>query len=466
MDLHLQLDRSEGNLAAQIAAELRDAVRSGRLLTDCRLPPTRDLSRDLGVSRGVVVEAYEQLVGEGFLVSRQGSGTRVAHLIDLRTPTEPAASRQPCGAGATDPAPQTFDLLPGIPNLAAFPRRQWLAAIRNAVTRMPSSTLGYPAPEGLAELRHELTGYLRRVRAAACAPEDLVVVGGVTHGLHLTLGALAGSGIRVLAVEDPCNQRIPGLLAAAGVTAVPVPVDDEGIDVAALRSTEARAVLVSPAHQYPTGAVLSAQRRAALVEWAAQVDGIVIEEEYDAEFRYDREPVGCLQGLAPDHVVLLGSVSRTMAPGLRLGWCVAPQWLTAQICRGRLACDLGTPVIDQAALANLIATGEYGRHLRNMRRRYRARRDATAMAIAAELPSAVVRGVSAGMHLLMQLPRGCREAEIVSRAARRGVSVAGLSQMLVRVSAPPSLVLGYAKLTEDQLTTAVGLLAEVIEKRR
>jgi GntR family transcriptional regulator / MocR family aminotransferase len=452
-DLHLRIDRASGGLAGQVAAELRTAIRSGRLAGGARLPASRDLARDLGMSRGVVVEAYEQLVAEGFLVSRQGSGTRVA---DVR-PAAPAGDATPA---STAPPDLAYDLRVGTPDLSAFPRRAWLAAVRQVMKTAPHQALGYGDPGGVPELRAELAAYLRRVRAADADPEQLVLVGGVAQGLHLIIRTLARAGPIPLAVEDPHSVRTLALLEAAGAVRVPVPVDQEGIDVDALRRTAARAVMVTPAHQYPTGVVLSPRRRAELVAWAAEVDGLVLEDDYDAEFRYDRDPVGCLQALSPQRVVLLGSVSKSLAPGLRLGWLVAPPPLAEAVRGARTTSDLGSPVIDQLALAQLIASGAYDRQLRLLRRRYRARRDALTDALARWLPDAVVHGVSAGIQLYVELPPGHDEAAVVEAAAERGVAVEGVAPLRIAGGGPPALVLGFARLPEHRLAEAVRLLAE------
>jgi GntR family transcriptional regulator / MocR family aminotransferase len=452
-ELHLRIDRASGGLADQVAAELRTAIRSAQLAGGLRLPASRSLARDLGISRGVVVEAYEQLVAEGFLVSRQGSGTRVADV-------QPAA---PVGdAVPASPAPPriVYDLRVGTPDLAAFPRQAWLAAVRQVMRTLPHEALGYTDPGGVPELRAELATYLRRVRAADVAAERLVVVSGVAQGMSLVIRALARAGPVPLAVEDPQSVRTLALLEDAGAVRVPVPVDDEGIDVDALRRTPARAVMVTPAHQYPTGVVLSPRRRAELVAWAAEVDGVVLEDDYDAEFRYDRDPVGCLQALSPQRVVLLGSVSKSLAPGLRLGWLVAPPALVEAARQGRATSDLGSPVIDQYALAQLIASGAYDRQLRYLRRRYRARRDALADALTRWLPGAVVHGVSAGIQLYVELPSGLDQHAVVAAAAERGVAVEGVVPLRAAGGGPPALVRGFARLPERHIAEAVRLLAE------
>ena len=457
--LPLRIDRASGGLADQVAAELRTAIRLGRLAGGTRLPASRELARDLGISRGVVVEAFEQLVAEGFLVSRQGSGTRVAAL-------QPAAPVSDAALESMAPSSIAYDLRVGTPDLSAFPRRAWLAAVRRVTRAMPHQALGYGDPGGVPVLRAELAAYLRRVRAADLSAERLVVTNGVAQGLSLVIGALARAGPVSLAVEDPHSVRTAALLEAAGAVQVAVPVDDEGIDVQALRRTPARAVVVTPAHQYPTGVVLSPRRRTELVAWAAEVDGVVLEDDYDAEFRYDRDPVGCLQGLCPQRVVLLGSVSKSLAPGLRLGWLVAPPALAEAVRQARAISDLGSPVIEQHALAEFIASGAYDRQLRQLRRRYRARRDALTAALARWLPGVVVHGVSAGIQLYVELPADYHEAAIVEAAAERGVAVEGAAPLRVASGGPPAVVLGFAQLPEHRIAEAVRLLAQATATTR
>ncbi|TDC54959.1 PLP-dependent aminotransferase family protein [Actinomadura sp. KC345] len=463
-DLHLPLDRTAGRLAAQIAAGFRAGVRSGRLTAGTRLPSSRDLARDLDVSRGVVVAAYEQLTAEGFLVARRGDGTRVASLARPDEGPPPHGAPSPVPRPAPEPA-LPYDLWPGRPDLSAFPRERWLAAARAALRALPHEELTYPDPAGVPALRAELAGYLARVRAARTDPARVVIMNGVAQGLSALLRLLRAEGHAVLAVEDPTHDRQLPMLEDSGLRLARVPVDGEGVDVGALARTGARAVLVTPAHQFPTGVVLCPARRAELIAWARDVDGLILEDDYDAEFRYDREPVGCLQGVEPDRVVLLGSVSKSLAPALRLGWAVAPPAMAGRLREHRENTDLGAPVLDQYALAELVGGGGYDRHLRAMRRRYRSRRDALAEALCHHLPGAVVRGVSAGIHLYVELPDGCDEAEVVARAARAGVSVAAAHPMWSPAragDARPALVLGYARLPEPRLVEAARLLGQAV----
>jgi GntR family transcriptional regulator/MocR family aminotransferase len=449
-ELLLPFDRAAGPLHRQIERALRDAVRDGRLRPGTPVPSTRAAARELGVSRGVVTEAYAQLVAEGYLVARQGAPTRVA---------EAPAPATRAGRATRRAFRAPHDLMPGRPDLAAFPRGQWLAATRRALRRMPDAALGYPDPRGMPELRDALAAYLGRARAVAADPERIVVCSGVTQGIVLVARLLLERGERAIAVEDPGFHLHRWSLERAGLPPVGVPVDGEGIDVEALAATGARAVLVTPAHQMPTGVVLSPERRAALLTWAEEVDGLVVEDDYDAEYRFDRGPVGALQGLAPERVVYAGSASKSFAHGLRLGWLVLPERLATPVAFERLAADGGGPVLEQLALADLVDRGDLDRHLRRTRRDYRRRRAALLAALAEHLPEAEVTGVAAGLHALVLLPDGTDEEALLRRAAEAGVAVQGLASLRVATTGRPGLVLGYAHLPEPAIARAVAALA-------
>jgi GntR family transcriptional regulator / MocR family aminotransferase len=457
LDLLLPLDRDGGRLHAQIERGLRDAIREGRLVPGVALPSTRAMARELGVSRGVVTEAYSQLVAEGYLVARQGAPTRVA---DAPAPSPPA------GRATRRPSPPPYDLNPGRPDLSAFPREQWLAATRRALRLMPDSALGYPDARGTPELREALASYLGRARAVAPDPERTVVCSGVTQGLVLLARVLRERGERTIAVEDPGFHLHRWCLERAGMRPVGVPVDADGLDVDALAATGARTVVVTPAHQMPTGVVLSPERRAALLTWAEDADGLIVEDDYDAEYRFDRGPVGALQGLAPERVVYAGSASKSFAHGLRLGWLVLPERLATPVAFERLASDGGGPVLEQLALADLIARGDLDRHLRRTRREYRRRRAALLAALAEHLPEAEVTGVAAGLHALVLLPDGVDEEALLQRAAAQGVAVQGLGALRVTTTGRPGVVLGYAHLPPPAIARAVAALGATARASR
>ncbi|WP_433210763.1 PLP-dependent aminotransferase family protein [Dactylosporangium sp. CS-047395] len=432
---------------------LREAITRGRLAPGTRLPSTRDLATDLGVSRGLVVGAYEQLAAEGRLISRRGSGTVVAEVV------APAPLRR---ADATERPAAVAPLRPGVPDLGAFPRTAWRRAYETALTSALDADFDYGDATGVPRLRAELAGYLGRVRAALVPPDGLIVTAGVTQGLALLARVLLARGTRWIALEDPGPAALRDHLARLGLDVVPVPVDGDGLDVAALARTRARAVVLTPAHQFPTGVVLAPGRRAEVVAWARRVDGLVVEDDYDAEYRYDREPVACLQGLAPDHVALVGSVSKVLAPGLRLGWLAAPPGWVDELCAAKHDADNGGPALQQLAFAEFLAGGAYDRHLRRARRLHRERRDAVVAAVRRHLPRARIGGIAAGLHLVVELPPGVDDLALAARAADAGLGPLALSTLRMRKAGPCGLVLGYAAHTPHELAAAVRKLATLV----
>ncbi|MEA2448707.1 MAG: GntR family transcriptional regulator / MocR family aminotransferase [Thermoleophilaceae bacterium] len=453
LDLLLGLDRADSrSLRGQLEAELREAIRSGRLHAGTALPSSRALARELGVSRGVVVEAYSQLAAEGYLHARQGAATRVASVAAPRAPVAPAPAWD---------APVRHDFRPQVPDLAAFPRREWLASLRRALAQAPDARLGYGDPRGAAELRLAIAAYLGRVRGVVGDAERTVVTGGIQQGLSLLVQALRARGARRIAIEEPGFFVHRRLLARLGVEVVRVPVDDHGIEVASLARREADAVLVTPAHQMPTGAVLAPERRAALLAWAAERDAVVIEDDYDGEYRYDREPVGALQGLDPERVVYLGSASKTLAPALRLGWVVLPSWLAEAAGEEKGWADGGSPVLEQLAFADFLERGELDRHLRRARPRYRRRRDALVAAVDEAFPGAVVRGVAAGLHVVAEPVEAVDERALRAAARERSVEIVAM-----RARGRTLLVLGYANLPEAAARRAVAELRRAYDATR
>jgi GntR family transcriptional regulator / MocR family aminotransferase len=403
------------------------------------------------------VDAYDQLCAEGYLVSRPGSGTRVS-------PQAVAGHQRVDAAGwatvATTPAVR-FDFRPGMPDLGLAPRHAWLRALHDGFSRLPDALLGYGDPRGMATLRTALAAYVGRVRGVTADPEQIVVCNGFSHGLALAGRALRQAGVQKIALEDPGHQDQREVIDGIGLHGVPCPVDGEGLDVKALAGQDAGAVLVSPAHQFPTGAVLSPARRTALARWASQTGGYVIEDDYDAEYRYDRSPVGALQGVAPDHVIYAGTLSKSLAPGFRLGWLVLPRPLVERVVALRRASDLQTNAPMQAALELFVSRGDLDRHLRRTRRAYAQRRDALVAALARHLPEATPEGVAAGLHLVVRLPGGVDEGELANAAARQEVGVYPMSLYRSAPDAYPhaALVLGYGGLTAGALDVGVERLA-------
>ncbi|MFC5906676.1 PLP-dependent aminotransferase family protein [Streptacidiphilus monticola] len=443
--------------ARALAAALRAAVRDGTLPAGTRLPPSRELAADLRLSRGVVTEVYGQLLAEGYLTARQGAGTWVAELPGAVTVPPPAPPPRPHSG------PPPTDFRPGLPDLSLFPRAAWSAAQRQALAQLPDAALDYPDPRGLPRLREELARLLARRRGVAVHPDGIVVCAGVSQALTLLARVLHARGHRRIAVEDPGSPPQAPLFAAAGLKTVGVPVDGEGVDVAALRATGVRAVVVTPAHQFPHGVVLSAARRSELLDWARSCGGLVVEDDYDGEFRYDRAPVGALQGLAPDQVAYTGSVSKLLAPALRLGWVVPPPALLEELVEAKRTADLGTSVPDQAALAAFAAGGRLDRQLRLCQRAYRARRDVLVAELTAAFPGLRVSGIAAGLHVIAEFPAAAGpRARLERAAAEAGVRLRHLDEYAISKGAPSlrlRYVLGYAHLREPVLRAGVRALA-------
>lgn len=448
--LLLPLDRALP-LRGQIEGGLREAIRGGRLAAGERLPSSRELARELSVSRGLVQECYGQLQAEGYLETRIGSATRVATcaVAPVAKPVAPQAGSAP-----------RFDFRPGVPDLAGFPRGDWLWAQREIARTAPTAALDYGDPCGSPALREVLAAYLSRVRGAAAQPHRLVICNGFAQGLNLVLRVLARSGVTTVAFEDPGYDDTSAVAAQwAGVRTVAVPVDENGLIVHALAGSGARAVVLTPAHQWPTGVVLAPSRRRELIAWAEANDAYVIEDDYDAEFRYDREPVGCLQGLGPDRVFLLGTVSKSLAPALRMGWILCPATVLDDVAAEKARADRGSPGLDQLVLARLIESGRFDRHLRRMRTVYAARREA----VVESLAGVPVTGLAAGFHAVAHLPAGASERAVIASAARRSVGLVGMSRYRSSKAAQPAqLVLGFGNLAERAVRQGLAHIADLL----
>ncbi len=460
--IELLLSVSRGGsrtLGGQIEDQLRRAIRDRVLRPGAGVPSTRDLARQIGVSRRVVVDAYAQLAAEGYLSLRQGARPRVSDAAAV-------ASEAPAGPAPAVPRPR-FDFRPSVPDVSTFPRAAWLRSLRRALATMTDADLGYGDPRGVEVLRSALADYLGRVRGVVADPEHIVITSGYTQGLGVVCHALAAAGADRIALEDPSNPE-DGLVAAqAGLTPVLIGVDEAGTRIDELERADADAVVLTPAHQHPTGVVLTGERRTALLAWLRATDAIAIEDDYDAEYRYDRAAIGALQGLDPDHVVYAGSASKTLAPALRIGWLVVPSSLVDAVSHAKLLADRGTARIEQHAFADFLVRGELDRHLRRMRARYRSRRDALVDALTETLPEAAVRGVSAGLHVTVQLPDGDNEQAIRAEANERRVELETMSDYRPELRGrPPGLLLGYAQMPEPAIRAGVQELAKAVRAAR
>ncbi|MCW8384360.1 MocR-like pyridoxine biosynthesis transcription factor PdxR [Streptomyces justiciae] len=453
VDLHLE--PSGPHLRRGLTDALREAVRTGRLAPGTRLPSSRSLATDLGIARNTVADAYADLVAEGWLTARQGSGTRVAEGT-VTAPPSPTG-----GPGPRAPHRPAHDFRPGTPDLAAFPRAEWLKAARRALLAAPHHALGYGDPRGRAELRSALAGYLARARGVRADPDRILVCSGIAHGLRLLGTVLRARGVHTVAVESYGLDAHWNQLTQAGLRTPPMPYDDRGTDPADLG--DAGAVLLTSAHQFPMGLPLHRDRRTAVVDWARRTGGLILEDDYDGEFRYDRQPVGALQGLDPDRVVYLGTASKALAPGLRLAWMVLPPSLAAETAAAKGKVDTSS-ALDQLTLAEFLTSGAYDRHVRASRLRYRRRRDALLAALTAQAPDVHITGIAAGLHAVLRLPPGT-EHSVVQSAAWQGVALHGLSYFRHPDALPDGLdavVVGYGTPSDSGWTGALEALCRAM----
>jgi GntR family transcriptional regulator / MocR family aminotransferase len=452
-----------GPLHMRLAAAIRAAIRSGRLPVGAALPPSRMLAADLSVSRWTVTEAYGQLITEGYLTGKTGSATRVTW--SPGPGDEPRADpARPRPAQAARPSPTVgYDLASCTPDLRAFPRRQWVEAIRAAAETAPFHRLSYSEPGGLLELRAVLAEHLNRSRGAAAEPDTISIVMGAGQGMSRVCRALVADGHTAIGMENPGSPRLFQAAQEAGLELVPLPVDDDGLVVDALDEQPGlRAVCVGAARQIALGCPLAPHRRPPLVEWARRVDGLVIEDDYLSEFSYDHPAPPVMQGTARDRVALLGSMSQALGPTVGIGWVVAPRrWVPAV--RAEHEIQVLPPALNQLALVQLMQSGAYDRHLRASRQRYRARRNALLDALRRHLPEYRVRGAEAGLELLLELPPGTDVTAILRAAARRGIELWNTDDMQLRPEpSDPGLVVGYGNIKDTAIEAAVAALAEII----
>jgi GntR family transcriptional regulator / MocR family aminotransferase len=452
VDLHVELTGRRVRAALETA--LREAVRTGRLGPGLRLPSSRTLAGDLGISRNTVAAAYGQLVAEGWLDAVQGSGTRVAARV--------VAAEDAAATAVASPPRLPFDLRAGSPDLAAFPRTAWLAAGRRALNAAPAEAFGYDESRGRPELREALAGYLARSRGVHAAADRIVICSGFAQGLELTCRALRASGATSLATESYGLPRYRDAVVASGLHAPSLRLDGGGAVIEELGTEDA--VLLTAAHQFPLGVALATERRTQAVEWARTTGGVIVEDDYDGEFRYDRRPVGSMQALAPEHVVYAGTASKSLAPGLRLGWLVLPEHLDARVTEARTITG-GPGAGDQLTLAELIASGAYDRHVRRARIAYRRRRDVLVGALAEHVPEARVEGIVAGLHAVVGLPPWLDEDGAVARARTNGLHVEALgTYRMGEQRHDPALVVGYGTPPEHAFDATVAALVRTLRR--
>jgi GntR family transcriptional regulator/MocR family aminotransferase len=454
-DLHLEIDVSGTRVRRNLEDALRGAIQAGRLQPGTRLPSSRSLAADLGIARNTVADAYGLLAAEGWLVAERGSGTRIAERV---------IAEQAAAAPDADQAGRPrYSLLAGSPDVSTFPRSAWLAAARRALAVAPAEALGYSDPRGRPELREALAGYLARVRGGRAAADRIVVCSGFTQALALLAQVLADRGATTLAVEAYGHAHHREVIAAHGLAVQPLAVDARGALIADLAGADAGAVLLTPAHQFPLGVPLAAARRTQAAAWAAATGATIIEDDYDGEFRYDRQAIGAMQALEPGSVVYAGTASKTLAPGLRLAWLVLPARLATAVADAKVLADRQTSSLDQLTFAEFVRSGGYDRHVRRGRMLYRRRRERLAAQLRLRAPRVRMAGVAAGLHAVLELPPGSREDEVIARAAERGLALSGLTEY----AAPgarhaPALVVGFGTPPAHAFTTAVARLCAVL----
>ncbi len=447
-DLHLDLAAARGR--NELVRALHDSIRSGRLPAGTRLPSSRSLARDLGIARNTVADAYGQLVAEGWLTARQGSGTVVANRVSTPATVVP-----------TLPEARSFryDLMPGSPDVSTFPRGEWLAAARKALPAAPNEAFGLGDPRGRIELRRVLADYLARARGVRPDPERILICSGYVQAVSLLSEVVKTQGGTTMAVEEFGYGLHRDVIRARGLEPVPVPVDEFGAQVSELSG---QGVLLTPAHQMPTGVPLAPDRRTAAVEWARESGAVLIEDDYDGEFRYDRQAVGALQALDPERVAYTGTASKSLAPGLRLAWMVLPQRLIEPVIAAKRTADFQTATLDQLTLAEFIASGHYDRHVRRSRLHYRRRRDRLVELLAVRAPEVRVAGISAGLHVLLDVPGDAED--IVTRAARQGLGLASLSTYHFNPTPATrqAVIVGYGTPPDHAYPGALDLLCQVL----
>lgn len=450
-DLLLELELRRGRLRRSLTEALRASIQQGLLPSATVLPSSRRLATDLGVSRGVVTDAYDQLVSEGYLEVKPRSAPVVTAVVEGPPPVpEP---RLPSWR---------FDFSATTPDFSLFPRRAWARAVARALREAPDTALDYGDRRGRIELRSALSAYLARVRGVRIDPGRIVVTQGFTQALDLLCRVLAERGATTVAMETPSHPELWATVEQSGLRLVGCPVDSHGLRADELSALDADAVVVAPAHQFPTGVVMTPARRVALVEWAARQERLVIEDDYDAEFRYDRTPVGAVQGLDPGRVAHVGTASKTLAPGVRLGWISLPADMVHEVVIRKVLADSGSPTVDQLALADLLATGQYERHVVRARHIYRRRRDRLVGALSMKLPRLELRGAAAGMQLLLRLADEVDDVATGRVAASRGIGVRALSPLHLTPSKDRGLLLGFGRLQESRIEDAVDALSSVL----
>ena len=477
MDFTIPLAHNDTPLFSQVYAGVRAAILSGVLPAGGRLPSTRDLADQLGISRTVVLLAYDQLLAEGFAEGRRGSGTYVARSLQrgaLKRAEKPARLRLSRFGNATSDAAGTltfpnrprshfrYDFAFGRSDTGVFPFEAWRRILMRHAAKIHVRDLDYGPAAGTQALRESICSHVQRSRAVVCDPSQVIIVNGAQQGLDLIARVLVEPGDTV-ALEDPQYQGMREVLRAAGARLFPVPVDRDGLDPAKL-PIHAKLVLVTPSHQFPTGTILPLARRLALLDWAQRKNAIIVEDDYDGEFHYAGHPLESLQGLdTKGRTIYVGTFSRTIFPALRIGYLVVPKSVATEFTTAKWLCDQHSATLEQQALAEFISSGLYERHLRRLRRRNALRRNVLLEAISKNLAARVeVTGAESGAHVVLWPKKRISEATAIDRAALLNIGINGTSHCYLGDPPRTGLILGYANLNEDEIHEGICRLGTVL----
>ncbi|MED1645669.1 PLP-dependent aminotransferase family protein [Brevibacillus agri] len=459
--LWIDIDRDKPiPLTRQLYSEFRDKILRGEWTAGFKLPSTRKMAQELRISRNVVIEAYDQLFAEGYIESRQGSGYFVAPGIYLEQFARGTDLPQPSPG---DQSEGLIDFRSGVPDLEHFPRSLWGKTVQRVCQDAPLSAFGYNRPEGRAELRDVLSRYLYRTRGVQCAPERIVMTSGATQALMLIAKVLLAPESRVL-IEDPITQDIQMIFASTGARLCPVPVDACGMAMDKLSATPVNAapsfVFVTPSHQFPLGTTLTIQRRIQLIQYARSVDCYIVEDDYDSEFRYESPPISSIQGLAPERVIYIGSFSKILSPGLRLGYLVLPEALVERYQKAKWLTDLHTPSIDQLALARFIEKGHLEKYVTRMKKLYQKRRQCLTDALRDTFGDQVaIWGEAAGLHIVAAFSHVRFTPDVVAALEAAGVRVYPVEEhTIAKGRHADKIVLGYGNVGEEKIAEGVARL--------
>lgn len=463
--LWIPIDRSlDISLIRQVYHQIREQILNGELQSGKKLPATRELSSELGVSRNVILEAYDQLFSEGFLVTRQGAGTFIAEgaYLEQRKKSTLIDSLHWCEE--TNKESNIINFRSGIPALDLFPRKGWAKLSHTIWNETPPSTFGYDIPQGRPELRKVLSRYLLKTRGVFCHPEQLVITSGATQALTLVSKLLLSSGDEVL-IEDPITNDIQTIFKNSGAFLSPVPVDDNGMNTSLLPANKnPKFIFITPSHQFPLGGTLPIQRRVQLVNYSRKTNCYLIEDDYDSEFRYEGSSVSSLQGLDPERVIYIGSFSKILSPSLRMGYLVLPSHLVEKCRRVKWFSDLHTPSLNQLILAKFIAEGYLERHIMKMKKIYKNRRDLLIQQLQSAFSNTInIFGYSTGLHLIVEFNQVQFTKELLEKIQQLGVKVYPVEDHAIEKGKHHNrIIIGYGHLTTEEIKEGVSRLQRAI----